>query len=174
MPDQPLSRFKLDSPWGAVHAALGPRGLVALALPRGGQKALAAVLARRAPGARAQPVDPESTAAGRQLAGYLAGRSKRLGAPVDLEGLPDFTRRVLEVVRAIPYGQTRSYAEVAAAAGNPRAARAVGQVMNKNPVPLFIPCHRVVGANGSLVGFGSGLALKRALLAMEAGGRGPR
>lgn len=164
---KPVSTFAVDSPWGKVHAAVGAQGLLALALPRSGHKALTAVLARRAPGAPLQKVDPETTVAGRQLMAYLAGRSRVLSAKVDLAGLPDFTSRVLQVVRAIPAGQTRSYGQVAAEAGNPRAARAVGQVMHNNPIPLFIPCHRVVGASGSLTGFGGGLELKAALLELE-------
>jgi len=70
----------------------------------------------------------------------------------------------------IPFGQTRSYGEIAAALGNPRAARAVGMAANRNPVAIFVPCHRVIGKDGSLVGFGGGLDLKKRLLALEGNG----
>ncbi|MCL6580960.1 MAG: methylated-DNA--[protein]-cysteine S-methyltransferase [Firmicutes bacterium] len=92
--------------------------------------------------------------------------------PVDLEGLPGFTRRVLELLRDVPPGRTVTYSELAAAAGSPRAARAVGVVMARNPLPLIIPCHRVIGSDGGLRGFGGGstaegLALKERLLRYE-------
>lgn len=86
---------------------------------------------------------------------------------VDLSGLPRFHRRALLAAKRIPHGQVRSYLWVAARAGNPRGARAAGQAMAHNPIPLVIPCHRVVGADGSLTGFGSGLGVKRALLELE-------
>ncbi|MYG13438.1 MAG: MGMT family protein, partial [Gammaproteobacteria bacterium] len=76
-------------------------------------------------------------------------------------------RKVLEALQAIPYGETRSYKEVAAAIGKPRAVRAVGAANGRNPIPIIIPCHRVIGSDGSLTGFGGGLEVKRALLALE-------
>ncbi|MCZ0942750.1 MAG: methylated-DNA--[protein]-cysteine S-methyltransferase, partial [Gammaproteobacteria bacterium] len=78
-----------------------------------------------------------------------------------------FQRKVLEALQAIPYGETRSYKEVAAAIGKPRAVRAVGAANGRNPIPIIIPCHRVIGSDGSLTGFGGGLEVKRALLALE-------
>jgi methylated-DNA-[protein]-cysteine S-methyltransferase len=86
---------------------------------------------------------------------------------VDLTVQPSFLRRALTAARGIPRGQVRSYAWLAAAAGNPRAARAAGQAMARNPVPIIIPCHRVVASDGSLGGFGGGLGMKRRLLALE-------
>ena len=87
--------------------------------------------------------------------------------PVDLSGHPPFRRRALMAARLIPYGQVRTYGWLAARCGQPKAARAAGQAMSKNTLPLVIPCHRVVGAGGALTGFGGGLELKRALLARE-------
>lgn len=99
---------------------------------------------------------------------YFAGDPVDLrGHPVDLSGLPRFFRRALLAARGIPYGKTRSYAWVAARAGAPAAVRAAGQAMARNPVPLVVPCHRVLGAAGALTGFGGGLAMKRALLELE-------
>jgi methylated-DNA-[protein]-cysteine S-methyltransferase len=86
---------------------------------------------------------------------------------VDLVKHPRFLRRALMAARRIPRGQVRSYSSLAAAAGNPRAARAAGQAMARNPVPIIIPCHRVIASDGSLGGFGGGLEMKRALLELE-------
>ena len=102
-----------------------------------------------------------------QLRAYLAGKSADLVVPVDLSDTTAFQQAVLTRARAIPPGSTRSYGQLAAAVGRPRAARAVGRVMATNPVPLLVPCHRVVGADGSLVGCGGGLPQKHALLGLE-------
>jgi len=105
---------------------------------------------------------------GRDLRRYFAGDHVELGCyPVDLSDQPPFHRRALLAARRIPHGEVRSYAWVADSAGSPRAARAVGRAMARNPVPLVIPCHRVVGADGGLTGFGSGLPATRALLELE-------
>ena len=98
---------------------------------------------------------------------YLKGELKKLDAPLDLSGLSDFSQAVLTELTRIPYGRTKSYGQVAAAVGRPKAARAVGRAVGANPVPIFAPCHRVVGADGSLTGFGSGLPTKRMLLNLE-------
>jgi O-6-methylguanine DNA methyltransferase len=107
--------------------------------------------------------------AGRELLLYLEGRLSRFSVPLDLRGSTPFARRVWRVTRKIPYGQVRSYAWVAERVGDPYAARAVGGALGRNPVPIFIPCHRVVGSGGDLVGFGGGLALKSRLIALESG-----
>ncbi|MHB9026725.1 MAG: methylated-DNA--[protein]-cysteine S-methyltransferase [Armatimonadota bacterium] len=101
------------------------------------------------------------------LNAYLHGRPIPADLPVDLDGLPPFARRVLDACRQIPYGQTMTYAQLAAAIGQPRAARAVGGALARNPVPVIIPCHRVLGAGGQLTGFLGGLEWKRALLEHE-------
>ncbi|MHB9131366.1 MAG: methylated-DNA--[protein]-cysteine S-methyltransferase [Armatimonadota bacterium] len=87
--------------------------------------------------------------------------------PIDLAGVPPFTRRVLEACRMIPFGVTMTYTQLSHLIGTPHASRAVGQALARNPVPIAIPCHRVVGANGRLTGFLGGLEWKRALLAHE-------
>ncbi|HBY72341.1 MAG TPA: methylated-DNA--[protein]-cysteine methyltransferase, partial [Lachnospiraceae bacterium] len=79
----------------------------------------------------------------------------------------EFQRKVWKVLQSIPYGETRSYGQVAADAGNPKAARAVGMANNRNPIPIMIPCHRVIGADGSLTGYGGGLPIKVYLLSLE-------
>ena len=90
-------------------------------------------------------------------------------APLDLSGAPEFFRRAWQACRSIPAGETRSYGWLAAQAGRPRAARAAGQAMARNPVPLVVPCHRVVGSDGHLRGFGGGLPMKAWLLSLDQG-----
>jgi O-6-methylguanine DNA methyltransferase len=102
-----------------------------------------------------------------QLEQYFSGDRKTFSLPLDLVG-SDFQRQVWGALSAIPYGETRSYTEIARAVGQPRAARAVGLANNQNPVAIIVPCHRVVGAGGALVGYGGGLPRKRWLLDHEA------
>ena len=103
----------------------------------------------------------------RQLQAYFAGDSQFFDVPLEIGGT-DFQRRVWNALRTIPYGQTRSYSQIAAQIGCPRAVRAVGAANGRNPIPIIVPCHRVIGASGSLVGFGGGLEWKRLLLDLEA------
>jgi len=125
---------------------------------------------------------PEATAAGEeslsnallkeaagQLRAYLAGELRHFDLPLDMRGT-EFQLRVWRQLLEIPYGETRSYSWVAQAIGAPKAVRAVGAANGRNPIPIVVPCHRVIGAGGSLVGYGGGLALKRLLLDLEAGG----
>lgn len=152
-----------------VHLPLGPGrltasgvGLVALAL---GEEA--------GPGAgdSTPPVALETLqAAAEQLQAYFAGRLREFDLPLDLTGLTPFQRRVLEACAGLAYGATASYGELARRAGHPGAARAVGQVMAHNRLPLVVPCHRVVASGGGLGGYGLGLPLKQALLAFEQSG----
>jgi len=103
-----------------------------------------------------------------ELRAYFAGELKEFTLPLRLEGTP-FQRSVWEQLRTIPYGETRSYGELADALGNPKASRAVGLANGKNPVGIIVPCHRVVGTDGSLTGYGGGLERKRRLLDFERG-----
>ena len=103
----------------------------------------------------------------RQLDEYFDGRRESFELDVDLRGAAPFARTVLEELGRVPYGQTTTYGTLAAKVGAPRAARAVGTVMNRNPIPIVLPCHRVVGANGSLTGYAGGLDLKERLLRLE-------
>ena len=102
----------------------------------------------------------------RQLNEYFEGRRKEFSLPLQLKGT-EFTLNVWNELRNIPYGEVRSYKEVAEAVGSPKAMRAVGNANNKNPIPIIIPCHRVIGANGKLVGFDWGLDIKERLLSLE-------
>jgi methylated-DNA-[protein]-cysteine S-methyltransferase len=110
--------------------------------------------------------------AARQLTAYFAGRLIDFEVPVRLHGTP-FQRRVWAALVDIPYGDTISYGELAARIGQPTAARAVGLANGRNPVAVIVPCHRVVGSTGSLVGYGGGLDRKRYLLRLEQRGRPP-
>jgi len=101
-----------------------------------------------------------------QLSAYFAGELREFSLPIALEG-SGFQRRVWKALCEIPYGETRSYGEIARAVGNPRAARAVGTANRCNPVAIIIPCHRVIGSSGKLVGYGGGLWRKEALLEAE-------
>lgn len=106
-----------------------------------------------------------------QLEEYFAGRRRQFDLPLVPAGTP-FQLEVLRALRQIPYGETRSYAHIAASIGKPRAVRAVGAANGRNPLPIIIPCHRVIGADGSLTGFGGGIETKRFLLALEGGESG--
>ena len=102
----------------------------------------------------------------REIMEYLKGERTSFDIAYELDGTA-FQRKVWEELTKIPYGETRTYKEIAIAIGNPNASRAVGMANNKNPLMMVVPCHRVIGANGKLVGYGGGLAMKRELLAME-------
>lgn len=102
----------------------------------------------------------------RQLTEYLEGKRKDFDLPLKPAGTP-FQQRVWQALREIPYGQTRSYGEIARAVGNPKASRAIGMANNRNPVMIFIPCHRVIGTDGRLVGYAGGLDVKERLLRLE-------
>ena len=103
-----------------------------------------------------------------QLDAYFAGRLRRFELPLAPDGTP-FQRQVWSALTTIPYGETLSYGELARRVGRPNACRAVGAANGRNPIPIIIPCHRVIGADSSLTGFGGGLPIKRRLLQLEAG-----
>jgi methylated-DNA-[protein]-cysteine S-methyltransferase len=103
----------------------------------------------------------------RELDEYFEQRRKSFDLTVDLRGTTPFTVQVLGELALVPYGQTATYGDLAARVGRPRAARAIGMVMNHNPIPIVLPCHRIVGSNGSLTGYGGGLDRKELLLRLE-------
>ena len=119
---------------------------------------------------RAEGAEPDGNSllmeAARQIGEYLRGERRDFDVPIRLEGT-DFQLLVWNALRTIPYGETRTYAQVAARIGRPKAVRAVGGANHNNPLPLLVPCHRVVGTDGRLVGFGGGLEIKRRLLELE-------
>jgi O-6-methylguanine DNA methyltransferase len=97
----------------------------------------------------------------------LSGRRRRFGLPMDLRHVTPFQRRVLAVTSRIPFGCCASYSDIARRIGQPEARRAVGGALNKNPVAIVVPCHRVIAADGSIGGYGGGLTVKRALFQIE-------
>lgn len=101
-----------------------------------------------------------------QLQEYFEGRRKTFNLPLDPGGTP-FQQKVWQALQEIPYGQTRSYKDIAIAVGNSKASRAVGMANNRNPISIVIPCHRVIGSNGKLTGYGGGLHIKEYLLNLE-------
>jgi len=103
----------------------------------------------------------------RQLDEYFAGRRRAFDLPVDVRAAAPFAQRVLAELARVPFGETTTYGALAQRVGAPRAARAVGTVMNRNTIPIVLPCHRVVGANGSLTGYAGGLDVKERLLRLE-------
>jgi methylated-DNA-[protein]-cysteine S-methyltransferase len=156
--------------WMAVAGSAA--GIVGVALPRRelGIALDALCLKIHEPPASMREVD--SRAFGTlpdRLAAYLCGEKVDLSDQLDRSRWTEFRSRVWDATCRIPYGQTRSYSWVAAAAGQPAAYRATGQALHHNPVPLLVPCHRVIGQGGQLTGFGSGLELKQRLLELESG-----
>ena len=142
-----------------VDTPIGRLGLVASEL------GLARVLWDGEPGAGGDEAMLGAAAA--QLREYFAGSRRTFDLPLDFDGT-EFQRRAWTALAAIPYGERRSYGEQARRLGVPRAARAIGAANGANPVPIVLPCHRLVGADGSLTGFGGGLEVKRWLLDFEA------
>lgn len=117
-----------------------------------------------------QTATPLLRQAAQELEEYFAGTRQTFSVPVSPAGTP-FQLRVWEALRAIPYGQTRTYGQIAAATGNPLASRAVGMANNRNPIAIVVPCHRVIGADGHLTGYAGGLDKKTFLLRLEQEGR---
>jgi O-6-methylguanine DNA methyltransferase len=141
-----------------------PVGVLLLVLSEGGLVALEFGDAK----VRAEWIESaEKTAlVTRQLEEYFAGRRRKFNVPLDLRGT-DFQKRCWQELLKIPYGETRSYADIARAIGNPLAVRAVGLANGQNPTAIIVPCHRVIGSDGSLTGYGGGLEIKRKLLELE-------
>src|SRR5438067_8828396 len=149
-----------ESPVGELVLAATERGLCRISYTvEGAEESLA-----RAFGVRVlrSPLD----AARRELDEYFDGRRHEFDMPLDLR-VTGFQEQVLRELARVPYGRTETYGQLAALVGKPRAARAVGMVMNRNPIPIVLPCHRIVGATGALTGYAGGLHVKRALLELE-------
>jgi methylated-DNA-[protein]-cysteine S-methyltransferase len=148
------------SPVGDLFLAATPRGLCRISYTvEGNEDDLARIFGVRV---LRTPLDQVR----RELDEYFEGRRRDFDLPLDLRVAP-FHEDVLHELARVPYGQTDTYGHLAAKVGRPKAARAVGTVMNRNPIPIVLPCHRIVGANGSLTGYAGGLHVKRALLELE-------
>lgn len=153
----------LDSPFGLLTLATTPRGLVRIAFPE--EDPTDDLAARLSPRVVRAPERVDT--ARRQLAEYFAGRRRRFRLTLDWSLTTGFRHVVLEEARRIPPGETATYGELAMRVGNPRAARAVGTAMATNPIPIVLPCHRVVPATGGIGNYGGGVERKAALLALE-------
>ena len=156
---------RCDSPLGPYVLASSLKGL-ACVKPEDQQRPDLDRWARD--GARFEEGGEWNARAAEQLEAYFAGELTAFDVPLDMRGTA-FQRQVWEALLAIPYGETRSYGEIAAAIGAPTASRAVGAANGSNPVSIIVPCHRVIGANGRLTGYGGGVHRKDALLALESG-----
>jgi O-6-methylguanine DNA methyltransferase len=157
---------QIETPIGSLRLASTATGLAYLELPHASGRGLEGWLRRSLPGARCEEAFAPNRAAAAQIVEYLDGKRRSFELALDPRGTA-FQRAVWRALAGIPYGETRSYAEVAIAIGKPRAVRAVGAANGANPLALVVPCHRVIAADGSLGGFGGGLELKARLLAME-------
>jgi len=156
----------IDTPAGTYGAVLSVRGLCRLTLPTEPQALCQAWADRWLPRAKRLPDQGDLTQVAEELAAYFAGRLRTFSVELDLRGTP-FQLQVWEALRRIPFGEVRSYAQIAQYIGRPQAVRAVGAANGANPVALIVPCHRVIGSGGDLVGYAGGLAMKRSLLEHE-------
>jgi methylated-DNA-[protein]-cysteine S-methyltransferase len=158
----------VDSPVGRLVVARTEHGLVQIAYEdfRGGLDPVLDALARRvSPRILEAPARLDDVR--RELDEYFYGRRRDFDVPIDWALYTDFGRRVLQATARIPFGRTATYGEVAAQAGNPRASRAAGRALGANAIPIVVPCHRVVGTSGKLVGYTGGMHRKEALLRLE-------
>ncbi|WP_419165711.1 methylated-DNA--[protein]-cysteine S-methyltransferase [Candidatus Palauibacter sp.] len=164
----PVIRWRgFDSPFGAMRVAASREGLVALTWQAESDDAFVAGLERRY---RAAPVvcdGDELSDAEAQLIEYFGQRRRAFELPVDLGGLTEFQREVLTATARLGFGETVTYTEIASRIGRPRASRAVGNALGRNPIPVVVPCHRVVRTDRSLGGYTGGLRYKEALLDIE-------
>jgi len=154
-----------DTPIGDLLVGVTEHGVCRIGFDPQPERALEALAQRFGPRVlrSSKPVDRVR----KQLDEYFAGARRGFDVDWDIRFLPDYNRRVLDELARVEYGTTTTYGQLAALTGNPRAARAVGTIMNRNPIPIVLPCHRVVGANGSLTGYAGGLERKERLLRLE-------
>ena len=166
MREETLYVTRFDSPIGPSRVASTEEGLAYLELPRADGRGYGGWLRRSFPNAECIEAYQPNQAAIRQVTEYLNGKRQEFDLSLDLRGT-EFQRRVWDALLEIPFGETRSYAEIAATVGKPSASRAVGAANGANPVPLVVPCHRVIASGGKLGGYAGGLELKARLLAAE-------
>ena len=163
---EPLHCDEIDSPVGGLRLIASESSLVGIWFASGRD----AARSRTALPRRSSPLLERTRA---QLEEYFAGHRQQFDLPLDPRGT-EFQRRVWRRLVGIPYGETTTYGALARELGDPGASRAVGLANGSNPIPIVIPCHRVIGADGSLTGFGGGLPIKQALLELESKSRQPR
>lgn len=154
-----------DTQIGWIGVAWNTRGIVALDLPRGSREQILRALRHEFPDGVVRAGAPAEIE--RELRAYAAGHLREFHVPLDWSAIKSFQRAVLETANKIPFGETRSYGWIAQQIGKPRASRAVGQALGANPIPIILPCHRIIASDGSLGGYGGGLPLKKKLLRLE-------
>lgn len=157
--------FQTD--WGWVGLAATERGVAAVVLPRLTRRAVERELRSASSNGAGGAATIHLKAAKEAITAYLEGKTRSFDLPLDLPGQPRFRVKVWKVLQSIPYGRVRSYGWVARKVGKPRAARAIGGACGANPVPLLVPCHRVIAGDGSLGGFSGGVGVKKRLLKLE-------
>jgi len=157
------------TPWGWMGIAASARGVCAIVLPKPSCRAVERALRVQNVSSNGHLAPPDRLLrdAQTQVAAYLAGKQRTLDFPIDLSDGTPFQRRVWQTALRIPYGRARSYQWIASKIGGRRYSRAVGNALGANPVPLIVPCHRVVAHDASLGGFSCGLTVKRKLLKLE-------
>jgi len=156
----------MDSPVGRILVASSDQGLVRIEFVQNGVGEAISRLEKAYPGETLVEDSTKNQDALNQLQDYFKGRRRVFTLPIELRGT-GFQRSVWETVAGVPYGQTRSYGDVARELGKPGACRAVGGANGANPIPIVIPCHRIIGSDGSMTGFGGGIPIKEKLLAFE-------
>jgi methylated-DNA-[protein]-cysteine S-methyltransferase len=161
----------MDSPLGELLVAVTPRGLVRVAYVQEAQDAVLEELAGRV-SPRVLRAPERTDEVRHELEQYFAGDRRDFDTPIDWSLVRGFAVGVLQAAARVPFGQVTTYREVAGAAGSPRAARAAGNALGSNPIPIVVPCHRVVHAGGGLGGYTGGLERKRFLLSLEGALRG--
>jgi methylated-DNA-[protein]-cysteine S-methyltransferase len=176
-----MKNIIFQSDWGWVGLVATERGVAAVVLPMPTRRAVERAL-RPALNGSSAPTHPSGAPSGRRnsqsasghlklariaVLRYLQGKARSFNLPLDLDGQPSFRVKVWKVLQGIPYGRVRSYGWVARKVGKPRAARAIGGACGANPVPLLVPCHRVIAGDGSLGGFSGGVGVKKRLLKLE-------
>ena len=152
----------IQTPLGSLLAARTTEGIASISFMKSGRPA--------APAADWERIDGLFDDVREQLGSYFDGQLTSFDLPLDPMGTP-FQRDVWSALLSIPYGATCSYSDIARAVGRPKAFRAVGAANGANPLPIVVPCHRVIGSNGSLTGFGGGMQVKQRLLELESGAR---
>ena len=155
------------SPWGWMGIAESPKGIQAIVLPKRSKQAVEFDLRAQSNGPVQQGVSVRLEAARQQLLDYLAGRRNTFDVPLDLSQGTSFQRKVWRTLQRVPYGKLRSYQWIALRVGGRHYARAVGNAVGANPLPIVVPCHRIVAHDASLGGFSGGLSVKRKLLSLE-------
>jgi O-6-methylguanine DNA methyltransferase len=165
-PELVLYQSTISSPIGPLRILSTREGLAAILFGKGARRKPENWIRRVFPGSKVEPAGRVHRIFAKQIGEYFEGCRRVFDLDLDLRGT-DFQKKVWSEVARVPYGRTVSYGDIAHVMGKPKAARAVGAANGANPIPIVIPCHRIVGADGSLTGYGGGLKRKRWLLAHE-------